>query len=313
MSNIVEADFTIVQDRTLPVIISEIKIIEQNVAKTAMEGAIQIGQRLREAKEQVGHGNFEAWCKENLNYSSRTARNFMRIADEYGGENGLISNRKMSSDLSISNALSLLKVPEEDREKFVEEHPVEDMTNKDLEEEIRKLKEEKATLEEEVANVAKDRSEIHGQLAEAEAEVQRLKGMLAVKADEPKADPEELEKLQAKLEKAEQKAAKAKEELKKEKEERQEAIDKEVEAQREEMAKQTKKSIAGLQDEIEKLKSREKKAGNETLLRFKILVDQLQEAFRQAGECILDEEDQEQADKMNAALKAVLKKMEEDL
>lgn len=313
MNNIVEADYTIVQDRTLPVIISEIKIIEQHVSKTAMEGAIQIGQRLQEAKEQVGHGNFETWCQENLNYTRRTAENFMRISREYGGENGLLANAKISSHFSISNALSLLKVPEEDREKFVEEHPVEDMTNKDLEEEIRKLKEEKATLEEEVANVAKDRSEIHGQLAEAEAEVQRLKGMLAVKADEPKADPEELEKLQAKLEKAEQKAAKAKEELKKEKEERQEAIDKEVEAQREEMAKQTKKSIAGLQDEIEKLKSREKKAGNETLLRFKILVDQLQEAFRQAGECILDEEDQEQADKMNAALKAVLKKMEEDL
>lgn len=51
MSNIVEAKYQIVQDRTLPVIISEIKIIEQTVAKTAMEGAIQIGERLQEAKE----------------------------------------------------------------------------------------------------------------------------------------------------------------------------------------------------------------------------------------------------------------------
>ena len=90
MSNIVEADYQIVQERTLPVIIGEIKIIEQNVAKTAMEGAVQIGQRLQEAKEQVGHGNFDTWCQENLNYSRRTAENFMRISREYGGENGLL-------------------------------------------------------------------------------------------------------------------------------------------------------------------------------------------------------------------------------
>ena len=51
MSNIVEAEYTIVQERTLPVIISEIHIIEQNVAKTALEGAVQIGTRLQEAKE----------------------------------------------------------------------------------------------------------------------------------------------------------------------------------------------------------------------------------------------------------------------
>ena len=86
MSNIVETDYTIVQKRTLPVIISEIRIIEQNVAKTALEGAVQIGQRLQEARGQVGHGNFGTWCKENLNYSQATAERFMKLSAEYGGE-----------------------------------------------------------------------------------------------------------------------------------------------------------------------------------------------------------------------------------
>ena len=313
MDNIVEAQYQIVQDRTLPVIISEIKIIEQTVAKTAMEGAIQIGERLQEAKEQVGHGNFEQWCEENLNYSSRTARNFMRIASEYGGENGLISNRKMSSDLSISNALSLLKVPEEDREKFIEEHPVEDMKNKDLEDEIRKLKAEKATLEEEVTNVAKDRSEVGGRLAEAEATIERLKGQIAMKDAQPQVDPAELEKLKRKLEKAEASLAKEKEKLKQEQESRQAAIDKELQAQRDEMAAKTQKSIDSLQAEIEQLKRREQNAGNESMLKFKVLVDQLQDTFRQAGECIVNETDQEMANKMNAALRTILKNMEDDL
>lgn len=312
MSNIVEAKYQIVQDRTLPVIISEIKIIEQTVAKTAMEGAIQIGERLQEAKEQVGHGNFEQWCEENLNYSSRTARNFMRIASEYGGENGLISNRKISSDLSISNALSLLKVPEEDREKFIEEHPVEDMKNKDLEDEIKRLKEEKESRERTVNVLNKSLQDEAEKLAKAYHEIEDLQRQL----DETPAeavDPAELEKMKKKLEKAEASLAKEKEKLKQEQESRQAAIDKELQAQRDEMAAKTQKSIDSLQAEIEQLKRREQNAGNESMLKFKVLVDQLQDTFRQAGECIVNETDQEMADKMNAALRTILKNMEDDL
>lgn len=312
MSNIVEAKYQIVQDRTLPVIISEIKIIEQTVAKTAMEGAIQIGERLQEAKEQVGHGNFEQWCEENLNYSSRTARNFMRIASEYGGENGLISNRKMSSDLSISNALSLLKVPEEDREKFIEEHPVEDMKNKDLEDEIKRLKEEKESKERTVNVLNKSLQDEAEKLSKAYHEIEDLQRQL----DETPAeavDPAELEKMKKKLEKAEASLAKEKEKLKQEQESRQAAIDKELQAQRDEMAAKTQKSIDSLQAEIEQLKRREQNAGNESMLKFKVLVDQLQDTFRQAGECIVNETDQEMANKMNAALRTILKNMEDDL
>ena len=312
MSNIVEAKYQIVQDRTLPVIISEIKIIEQTVAKTAMEGAIQIGERLQEAKEQVGHGNFEQWCEENLNYSSRTARNFMRIASEYGGENGLISNRKMSSDLSISNALSLLKVPEEDREKFIEEHPVEDMKNKDLEDEIKRLKEEKESRERTVNVLNKSLQDEAEKLSEAYHEIEDLKRQLDETPEET-VDPAELEKLKKKLEKTETSLAKEKEKLKQEQENRQEAIDKELKAAGDAMQEQARKSIESLQKEIEQLKRREQNAGNESMLRFKVLVDQLQDTFRQAGECIVNETDQEMADKMNAALRTILKNMEDDL
>ena len=199
MSNIVEAEYQVVQERTLPVIISEIKIIEQNTARIVLENGIQIGQRLQEAKEQVGHGNFGQWCEENLNYDQRTANRFMKLAVEYGDENGLLANSTTLSNLSISNALSLLKVPEEDREQFVAEHDVEDMKNKELEEEIRKLKEEKSILKEEVEQVAKDRTEANGKLADAEAEVERLKGKLVAAASKPDADPEEIERLKKEL------------------------------------------------------------------------------------------------------------------
>lgn len=254
MSNIVEAEYMIEQERTLPVIISEIKIIEQQTARVVLENGIGIGRRLQEAKEQVGHGRFGQWCEENLNYSQDTAQKFMRLAKEYGDENSLLANTAISRNFSISNALSLLKLPEEDREKFAEEHPVEDMTNKALEEEIRKLKAEKATLEEEVTNVAKDRSEVGGRLAEAEATIERLKGQIAMKDQ--------------------------------------------------------------LEEENRNLQHKLENAGNDAIVRFKVLVDQLQDTFEACGQCILDAEagtNPELSNKMNAVMKTVIESFQEAL
>ena len=322
MSNIVEADYTVVQERTLPVIISEIHIIEHNVAKTALEGAVEIGARLQEAKEKVGHGSFDEWCQENLNYSKRTAERFMKLAAEFGGENSLLSNTTALSHFSITKALSLLKVPEEG-ETFLEEHEVEDMTTRDLEEEIRKLKEEKSTLEEEVWNVSNDRSEIDGKLSAAKAEVQKLKGELAI-AEKNAVDAAEIDILKEKLEKEKTKAKEAQEKLKKEKAARQTEIDAAIEKKQEELQKEAETKAGkvlqkaeeerkGLQNENEALKRKLANAGNESIVKFKILVDQLQDIFDQAGQCILIEQDAERAHKMNAALRQVVDKMKEEL
>ena len=73
MSNIVEADYRVVPERTLPVIASEILYIESQVAKTALDGAIQIGNKLKEAKEKVDHGQWENWCSENLTTANQKA------------------------------------------------------------------------------------------------------------------------------------------------------------------------------------------------------------------------------------------------
>lgn len=289
MEQIVNAEYQVVQERTLPVIASEIKIIEQQTAKTVLENGIQIGIRLQEAKEQVGHGNFEEWCKENLNYTSRTARKFMQLAAEYGDENGPISNRNISSDLSISKALTLLKVPDDDREEFVEEHDVDTMTVKELEEAVREAK------------------------AEAERAESALEAKTAV-----------ADKLTEELEKSNNSLDKAKEKLKKEKDSRQAEIDAALEKEREEIRDLARKEAGAALSEAEKarddladenaaLKRRLDNSGQESIVKFKILVDQLQDIFDQAGQCILVEPDKERAEKMNAALKQVVEKLREEL
>ena len=289
MEQIVNAEYQVVQERTLPVIASEIKIIEQQTAKTVLENGVQIGIRLQEAKEKAGHGNFEEWCQENLNYTRRTAERFMKLSTEYADENGIISNATTLSHLSISKALTLLKVPEEDREEFVEEHEVDTMTVKELEQAVREAK------------------------AEAESANKQLKAREDSEAD-----------LMSQLEKEKKSAETAKEKLKKEKEKREEEIASAVAKEREEIREQAKKEAGAALSEAEKarddladenaaLKRRLDNSGNESIVKFKILVDQLQDIFDQAGQCILVEPDQERSDKMNAALKQVIEKFKEEL
>ena len=330
MSNIVEAEYEIVQERTLPVIIGEIKIIEQNTARIVLENGIQIGQRLQEAKEKVGHGGFGDWCQENLNYSQDTAQKFMRLAKEYGDPDSVLANTAMSRNFSISNALSLLKLPEEDREQFIEEHQVEDMTNKALEDEIRKLKEEKERdegLKEGLRATARQEKEKADQ---ARKEIEELKRQL-MDAEASAVDPEEAEEmkqrvkeLELELETEKEKTKKAKEKLKTEKDSRKTEIDAAIEKERQgiiekanaETADQMNK-ITGenkaLRKQLEELGQKLERVSQGTVLQFKVMTDQLQDAFAKCGELILEEQDQEMSDKMNAALRAIVKAFEEAL
>lgn len=175
-NEIIEAECKVVQERTLEVIATEIRTIDNHVCQVALNGAIEIGQKLTEAKEKIGHGNWENWCKENLDYSKSKAERFMRISIECGAENSpyftAISKTSTLTDFSISKALALLSLPEDDVESFAEEHDVSDMTVKNLEAEIKKLKEEKDTLTDDYTAAAEDVEMTDKLLKEAEEKLQ---------------------------------------------------------------------------------------------------------------------------------------------
>lgn len=291
-NNIIEADYTIMQERTLPVIISEIRIIEHNVTKTALDGAVQIGARLQEAKGKVGHGNFENWCRENLNYTKRTAERFMKLAAEYGDENGMLANATTMSHFSITKALSLLKVPEEERETFVEEHDIEGMTAREMEEAVRAANEERDA---------------------ANAEVEKAEAALEEKT-------KAADRLEAELEKKQKKLDRTAAQLLKEQEGRQAQIDATIEEKKAEIEKKARKDAGevllkaeserkNLKEENEALKRKLANAGNETIIRFKVLVDQLQDTFDQACQCVEIEQDKDRAVKMDEALRQVVEKL----
>lgn len=115
---------------------------------------IEIGRRLTEAKELVAHGEWMDWLKNETELSQSAANRLMRIYAEYGQKMGLgiapDANSSMLNNLSVSNALRLLAVPEEERETFAETVDAEHLSTRELEEAIRErdeaIKREKEAL-----------------------------------------------------------------------------------------------------------------------------------------------------------------------
>ncbi len=114
------------EGRSIETITSEILDLKQK----AGESILSIGQRLLEAKGLLSHGEWLPWLTEQVEFSERTAQNFMRLAREY-------SNPQTLADLGASKALTLLALPPEEREQFVEDHNVIDMSARQLEQAIR--------------------------------------------------------------------------------------------------------------------------------------------------------------------------------
>ena len=317
MSDSIEAKYQIVQERTLPVIASEIHQIERTVFGVAMDGAIQIGLKLQEAKAMIPAGEWVKWLDENLNYSKRQAYNFMEIADNYGDKNSPYFNLQTSANLSISKALELLRLPKETVESFAEEHDIESETVKSLREEIAKIKAEKEaaerkadTLDHNNDDIRKEMSHLQGKLAESVTQ-EEFDQMQEVAQAKLQGLTEELNEARAASAEIQAKLDKAKEDLKKQK-----AKQKELEAAKDEAhaefvadLEQNAKDIKQLQEEIEHLEADKAKLSNTALLEFKVLADQFQDVYWKMNEIITEQNEKDPA--LGAKLQGALEKIVE--
>lgn len=327
--NIVDTDYQVVQERTPDVIRTEIKTIEAQVYKTTLDGVIQIGTRLQELKEMIGHGNWLDWCKENLGYTDRQARRYMEISAEYGDKNSAFSNWTTSSNLSISKAYSLLSLPENEVESFTEEHDVESMTVKELEAQIREWKSKTEDMEAAMNQAKEENEELQASIKEADD--RRLELIEKIEELEKReTDPEEIKKLQEQLDKKTEEVKKAKAALKEAKQSQQQAIDTAVAKQKDQLQKeveetQAQKQKAAEAERIEQIREAEEyrraaenrakdlekkleQSANEDIILFKVKTDQLQEDFADLEQAIANTagKEPEQAEKMKTALKTVM-------
>lgn len=157
--------------RSPDVIAQEIRAL----TATMLTNIVEIGRRLCEAKELLPHGEFGKWVQEQTGYSSSTANNFMRLFTEYADQQfsifGASVNCQTIGNLPYSKALLLLSVPSEERENFVVENNVSEMSNAELKKAIRERDEALAK----VGELEEARDDIASALSDVRADNDRLK------------------------------------------------------------------------------------------------------------------------------------------
>lgn len=98
------------------------------------ENMILMGQKFIEAKKLVPHGEWGNWLEDKVGFSQRTANQFMRIAKEY------ISNSQAISNLDATKIYLLLELPVEEREEFVNQNDLQNMSTRDMKKKLKDYK-----------------------------------------------------------------------------------------------------------------------------------------------------------------------------
>ncbi len=329
--------------RTPELIGAEIRTLTNQAKQMTLLYGIEIGRRLCEAKEVINHGEWLDYLKEQTEFSQPQASRMMRIFKEYGADQGSLfgpeSKYATLTNLSISNALRLLAVPENEREEFAAEVDAEHISARELDEAIKARDEalkgkqdaEAKLVSAETArqNTEALNRELRDKLTAAQEDVRAADDEAAKNERELKARIKELESRPVEVaverdEKAiEEAAAKAKEETETKFQKEIDALNKKLKKAEKEQEKAGKASeqIAAAEAETEKLRAeaedlRKKLAMADTdITEFKVMYTAFQESFNTVhGKLLLiRQRDTDAAEKLTTAVKAALSKFTEAL
>ncbi|BBI32020.1 DUF3102 domain-containing protein [Cohnella abietis] len=280
--------------RTVDLIAVEINSIRDQVQKMALVGSIEIGQRLTEAKALVAHGEWGEWLEHSVSYSQRTANNLMKIAEEYGSNQNVLfgenPNSQALANLTYTQAVALLGVPADEREDFVKEHDVENLTTRELEQAVKDKKELERLLKE-----SKDKEKIaldaHQKLSQRQKELESKSKELSETVDrlnseletaQASGDEEEIEKAQAELKKLKEAEKAAMLKIKElETELKKKPID--VPAVTEKIIEVTPdsvtKELADLKEQLTMSESKLARSNNKAMVKYALLFESLDKGF----------------------------------
>lgn len=293
----------------------DIEVITREILDAKRRGGeaiLTIGRCLTEAKQALPHGEWLPWLNERVELSERAAQRFMRLSREW-------SNPTTLSDLGASKALMLLALPEPERDQFMEDHNVIDMSARQLEQAIKdrdearkaaetaqaeasaaeqaraKMEEDMKLLNARLSGAQEDREQAAQAVARLEAQLAELKEKPVEVAVETVVDPEAIEKaraeavaeMQGKLDKA-----------------------KEAKAKADERRKQAEASVEILKKSIDEMERNEKKAAlgaDKDLAQFELLFDQTKGTVNRMHGILLKvrSRDEDAAGRLSKALAAL--------
>nr|DAG39427.1 MAG TPA: Protein of unknown function (DUF3102) [Caudoviricetes sp.] len=159
------------EERDIDVITEEINFYKQQAGMAILE----IGKRLVEAKEQLSHGEWLPWLEKKVEFSERSAQQYIRLWREYG-------KSATVADLGVRKALVLLALPDTERDSFAgekhevngEEKTAAEMTVKELEKAVA----ERNAAREEAEKAKADLFAARAAARDARSHVEELQGQL---------------------------------------------------------------------------------------------------------------------------------------
>lgn len=287
----------VVAVRSIEIVTAEIHTIRDNVARVFMDGVVQIGRRLEEAKQLVPQGEWLQYLDKELGYKPTTAQNYMRIAREFGdGQIGL--SGKTPSDffgnLGYSQLLPLLGLPEEEREQLAEEHDLAGMSSREIQALVKERDEAKANadrLESTLADTMRKEGDLKSKLSDTKAKLKDA-------TEKARANGDAAAELQRQLDALEQQANTPRELT----EEERAALRDEIAAEQAEAVQAAEARAADALAKLEKVK-------NPAAHKVNFLFGELGEYWNrlQAALHELEQSDSEAAGKMRAAIGQAVK------
>lgn len=324
--------------RTADMIAAEINAIKDQTRNIVLYNSIEIGRRLVEAKEIVGHGEWANWLEKSVDYSQRTANDLMRIFNEYGSSQmsflGDNLNSQTYANLSYSQALALLGIAKEEREEFVKENKIEDMSTRELkaaikekqkleeqlkakEEEANKNKEKVKKYQEENKKIKSKIDEINSkkqeELTNREVEIENLRNHInslekKIEGQKENArDPEMEEEINKTTKLLQEKAVELGQALKEIESLKKELEEKPIEINAE-IPEEVTRELEELRDRVSKATSQ-----NESSVKFKIYFNELAKGFSDALKTLGEIEEEDIKEKYKVAVKKLINDMDSKL
>lgn len=307
--------------RDIQTVTTEIRTLHRQAQGMILNYAIEIGRRLKEAKSLLEHGEWGEWLENEVDFSRSTANNFMKIFEEYGAKQVSLfgdANSQTIGNLPYTHALKLLAVPAEEREEFVEEHHVEDLSSRELD---RLIKERDAAVRRAEESEEREMAQADA-LAELEALRDKVENQEKLAGEGRAALRQMEEKVSAAKERLEQEKKKAKEREEKLRRELEEArknpdVPEEVlQKLRAEVEEAASASVEKAQKEAQEAKAALEQTRKELALAdgdmavFKELFRRVQEDFGMMEDAIrrIGEKNAESAEKLRIAVQALVQR-----
>ena len=136
----------------LTALATEIKVITEQTRATVISAALAVGKRLIEAKSICPAGRWLEWLETAVAYSERKAQDMMRLYLEYGRDGSIPDS---IAALDYSKAVALLAAPADQREALAEQAQADDLSVRQLQQEIKRINAEKLKAQMQIAGLEK--------------------------------------------------------------------------------------------------------------------------------------------------------------